>query len=335
MTENQLALLLKAVGDADRLLILPHNNPDPDAIASALALRLLLAEKLEIESDIIYQGIIGRAENRALVRYLGYPLQPITMIDASLALPVALVDTQPNAGNITLPPRSRLVIVLDHHDRQAEPSFTGHIDIRPELGATSTILVEYLQAADLEPDPPLATALFYGLKTNTLGLGRNVDAADTAAYFYLQNRLDVEALAQIEHAQVPASYFKGFDAALRAAQIYDEVVISYLGIMEYPDLTAEIADLLLRLDNSQWVICLGVHNEILILSVRTRRRQGGAGRLIRAIIGDRGTAGGHGAIAGGQMPLKGQDARQLVQNLNQRFLRQLKVSPNVRGQPLV
>ena len=101
--------------------------------------------------------------------------------------------------------------------------------------------------------------------------------------------------------------------------------------MEYPDLTAEIADLLLRLDNSQWVICLGVYNETLILSIRTRRRQGAAGCLIRAIIGDSGTAGGHGAIAGGQIPLKDQDAKQQVHDLTQRFLRQLKVSPNVGG----
>lgn len=335
MSQEHLALLLETVGDAGSILILPHNNPDPDAIASALALQHVLSEKTGLNSSIAYEGNIGRAENRALVRYLNHPLQPITSLDWSEKVPVALVDTQPGAGNVTLPPQSGVVLVIDHHDQYEPIPVADFTDVRPDLGATSTILVEYLQAAELKPSPPLATALFYGIKTNTMGLGRNASPADTAAYFYLQSRIDIEALARIEHAQVPPNYFKSFDAAVRKARIYGNVVISYLGSMDYPDLTAELADLLLRLEKSQWVICMGAYEEVLILSVRTRYRRGGAGRLIRAIVENRGSCGGHGTIAGGQVPLQGQDPEQLAHHLGQRVLQYLNISAARVGRPLI
>jgi nanoRNase/pAp phosphatase (c-di-AMP/oligoRNAs hydrolase) len=335
MSQNHLALLIEAVGSAESVLILPHNNPDPDAIASAVALCYLLEEKLSVKGHIAYRGIIGRAENRALVRYLDHPLQPMAGVDWSELVPVALVDTQPGAGNITLLAQSGVVIVIDHHDRREPVTIVSFADIRPDLGATSTILVEYLQAAGLEPAPPLATALFYGIKANTMGLGRNASPADTAAYFYLQSRIDVKALAKIESAQVPANYFKSFDIALRSARIYGDVVISYLGSMDYPDLTAEMADLLLRLERSQWIICMGLYEDVLILSVRTRNRRGGAGKLIQAVVEDSGTCGGHGTIAGGQVPLHGQDPEQLANHLGQEVLQYFNFSAEEGGQPLI
>ena len=334
-SQNRLDLLFEAVGDADAILSLPHTDPDPDAIASAVALRHLLMEALNVESTIAYQGIVGRAENRELLRYLGQPLRPLT--DANLAgeAPIALVDTQPGAGNNALPAGSEVAIVIDHHTWR-EPAVTAaYVDVRPEVGACSTILTEYLQEAGLEPEPPLATALFYGIKTDTRGLSRGAGPADAAAYLYLQPRVDTQALAEIEYAQVPASYFKSFDATLRAARVYDGVVVAYVGLMAYPDLTAEMARLLLRLEESRWVVCMGVHQDVLILSVRTQSPTGGAEELVQAIVGDEGTAGGHGPMAGGQVPLKGRDPEQVVHMLRQRALRVLQVPSEVRGERLI
>ena len=197
-------------------------------------------------------------------------------------------------------------------------------------------MTEYLQAAGLEPALLLATALFYGIKTDTRGLGRpNTSSAYVAAYAYLQSRLDVEILAEIEYAQVPADYFKGFDAALRAAHAYDGVVIAYVGRMKYPDMAAETADFLLRLERAQWVICTGVYQETMTLSVRTRKWYGESGQLAQATIGDDGVAGGHGVMAGGQVLLRGRDPVQVAQQLGQRTLEHLGVSPEVRGRPLI
>ena len=112
MTSDNLQLLLKAVGSASQMLILTHNNPDPDAIGSAVALRYLLAETLNIEGHIVYQGLIGRAENKALVRYLVHPLRPLTASDFNQTVPLALVDTQPGSGNIVpLPPTADIAVV--------------------------------------------------------------------------------------------------------------------------------------------------------------------------------------------------------------------------------
>jgi nanoRNase/pAp phosphatase (c-di-AMP/oligoRNAs hydrolase) len=335
MTQENLNLLDQAIGDSDRVLILPHNDPDPDAIASAVALRHLLAQRLAVEVNIAYKGIIGRAENKALVRYLGYPLRRLTGSDLRQPLPIALVDTQPGAGNNALPSKSTATIVIDHHPWLEVTAAARFVDVRSNVGATSTILTEYLRASGIEPAPPLATALFYGIKTDTMGLGRGASPTDTDAYFYLQPRIDVDALVEIERAQVPAEYFKSLSASVQAAQVHDGVVISYVGAISYPDLAAEMADILLRLEGTRWVICMGVYQDNLILAVRTRSRRGGAGQLVRAIVGDRGTAGGHGAMAGGQVPMQGEDPEQVARQLGRDALQFLKVPAQIAGKPII
>jgi nanoRNase/pAp phosphatase (c-di-AMP/oligoRNAs hydrolase) len=339
MSQERLKRLFEAVAGASSINILPHNNPDPDAIASAVALRYLLAEKLGLAAKILFRGMIGRAENKALVQYLADPLQPLLAQAAPPLAPLALVDTQPGLGHVDLPPSARVLIAIDHH-AQPDPApvvEVGFADIRPDLGATSTILVGYLRAAKLRPTPPLATALFYGIKTNTMGLGRNADPADVKAYFYLQSMIDVEALAEIERAQVPVHYFKSFDSALQAAKVYQGVVVAYIGRLEYPDLVAEIADLLLRLEACRLVFCTGLYEETLIVSIRTRSRQEDARQLIGAVIEGEGTFGGHGSMAGGQIPLKGRQAKVLAEGLGKRVLRLLNVAGNraKKGTPLI
>jgi nanoRNase/pAp phosphatase (c-di-AMP/oligoRNAs hydrolase) len=335
MIQERLELLFEAVAGLSLMLILPHNDPDPDAIAGAVALRHLLAEKSEVEARIAYQGIIGRAENKALVRYLGQPLRRLNDSDLQRADAVALIDTQPGAGNNSLPAGRIPTIVFDHHPWREETAAAAFADVRSDVGATSTILAEYLQAAGIEPPPRLATALFYGIKTDTMGLGRGASPPDAAAYFYLQRRIDVDALVEIERAQVPVEYFRSFDIALRAARVYDEVVIAYIGQLDYPDLVAEMADLLLRLESIRCVVCMGAYQGELVLSVRTRGRRGGAGRLAQNIVGSRGTAGGHGAMAAGHLLLAGEDPEQMATQLGQRALQLLKIPAGTYGKALI
>ena len=335
MTETSLPSLLAAVQDTDHILILPHNDPDPDAVAAALALRFLLAGIQQIEADLAYYGLIGRAENKALVNYLGNPFRLLTTLPASQLSPLALVDTQPGSGNNMIPPEANIALVIDHHPWREATAQATFADVRVGIGSTSAILTEYLRAAQLEPDQTLATALFYGIKTDTMGLTRNASPADAAAYFYLQPKIDVDALIEIERAQAPIDYFRSFDAALRAAKVYDGVIISYLDAMVYPDLAAEMADVLLRVEGAEWVLCLGVYDEALIVSIRTRRREGGAGQLAQAIVGDQGAAGGHGAMAGGHIPLRGRQPKAVATRLSQRTLRHLNIPAEQKGQPLV
>ena len=276
--------LLQIVGDAGSILIVPHNDPDPDAIASAIGLRYLFAQRLGLETPVAYAGFIGRAENKAMVRYLGRPLKQLAAADLRERTHVALVDTQPGAGNNPLPAGRIPTIVVDHHSWREETRAAAFWEVRSDLGASSTIVTEYLQAVALEPPPLLATALFYGIKTDTMGLGRGASMPDVAAYYYLQPLVDIEALMEIERAQVPASYFKSFVTAFQAARVFNSVVLSYIGTMSYPDQAAEIADLLSRLEGIQWVVCTGTYNGSLILAVRSRSRRTGAGKLVHAVV---------------------------------------------------
>lgn len=346
MTDReQLDRLLRAVGERDTLLILTHNNPDPDAIASAVALRHLLSRQLRTACHIAYQGLIGRAENRALVRYLGHPLHPLSHGDLQRFSGAIVVDAQPGAGNLSMLPRPgwplggpEVVAVVDSHTVEEDTASTSKsrfVDVRPGLGATSTILTGYLRAAGAEPETSVATALFYGIKTNTMGLGRNASADDAAAYFWLQPRVDVEALTEIEHAQVPVEYFRSFDQALRVARMVEGVLFTYIGALNYPDLVAEIADILLRLEKAQWVICLGTYERAIHISVRTRSRDRGAELLAQAMMGQDGTAGGQGSMAGGRVPLRDRDPQQVADLLRARALEAMGISPEASGEPLV
>ena len=335
MSKEQLELLLETAGSLDNLLILPHNDPDPDAIAGAVALRYLLAQTLGLNGRIVYKGIVGRAENRTLVRYLDHPLQSLDDTGLSQNSPVALIDTQPGAGNNPCSPETKVAIVIDHHSRQKQTGTASFVDVRPEVGAVSTILLEYLQAARHDLPTWLATVLFYGIKTDTRGLSREVSSADAAAYFYLQPRIDVEALAEIERAQVPAAYFKSFATTLETTLVYDDIAIAYVGAMDYPDLAAELADLLLRLEQIEWVIAMGVYQDKLLLAVRAPDQMRDAGALAQAVVGQEGMAGGHSSMAGGQLPLKGRNPAEVAAQLRQRALQYLGVSPDTTAHTLI
>ena len=335
MSTEQLELLSEAASKLDELLILPHNDPDPDAIAGAVGLRYLLAQTLNLESRIAFKGIIGRAENRALVRYLSHPLEPLAEQEIDPAIPVALIDTQPGTGNNPWIPETKLAIVIDHHPWRKTSGEADFVDVRPAVGAVSTILLEYLRAAGVELPTWLATTLFYGIKSDTRGLSREVSSIDAAAYFYLQPRIDVEALAEIERAQVPAAYFKTFATTLERTEVYHDTAIAYVGSMEYPDLAAEIADLLLRLENIEWVICLGLYQGMLLVAVRAPNQHKNAGVLARTIVGADGIAGGHNTMAGGQISLKDEVPEATVAELKARALKFLEIAPNTVGRPLI
>lgn len=331
---SKLGRLAAALTGAEQVLIVPHNNPDPDAIASALACQELVTTHMGVPATVAYRGAIGRAENRALIRYLEHPLKRLTTADLKAASHLILVDTQPDAGNSPLPAHTIPDVVLDHHPLRTAYRHAPYADIRPQVGATASLLVEYLRAAEVAVEPTLATALFYGIKTDTQGLERGASLCDRAAFGYLGPQVDLAAIFKIEHAPMPGDYFNTLTFALQSARCYDHVVISYLGAMSYPDLAANIADFFMRRQGSRWVFCAGIHKEHLYLSVRTTYQQG-AGQLIQSVVGQRGSAGGHGSMAGAQIPLNGTAPDALVDELSRHFLEELKVPANASGEPLV
>lgn len=314
--------LLRTTAGAGPVLILTHDNPDPDALAAGVALSTLLKSAWDVSSRLIYSGVVARAENRAMLARLTPEWK------LSVQLPhleqysaVALVDTQPGAGNNRLPEDYAPHIVFDHHKPIREHmASVRYADVRPEIGATVTLLYQHLEAAGIEPDVTLATAKFYGLKTDTRGLWRGASPADEAVYVKLLRRIDRKKLSHIEQAGLSQDYFAAFNRGLEAAHLHGPSVFANLGHLSQPDLTAEIADLLIRLESAQTALCVGRHSDTLYMSLRTKRAAPEAEALIQHVVVGLGTAGGHGRMAGGQVSLADRESTQLTDEIMRRFL---------------
>lgn len=324
MSPRQLEPLRQAAGTGP-LLILTHDNPDPDALAAGKALATLFERAWGIPSKLAYSGLVARAENKAVLRLLTPEWQQVeTLEDWSKYSAVALVDTQPGGGNNSLPAVVTPQIVIDHHQWvSAEMDRVQWVDIRTEIGATACIVYLYLEAMGIEPDAQLATAIFYGIQTDTRSLTRSTSPIDQEVYFKMLARLDREKLVRVENAGLPREYFRTFVKGLQSAQVFGNVVVSYLGEMPRPDFTAELADTLARLENTQAALCLGYHDDKMYLSLRTVPHLD-AGALIRKIIVPTGRAGGHGMIAGGRVSLAGQPPDALANEMIRRFLEIMK-----------
>jgi nanoRNase/pAp phosphatase (c-di-AMP/oligoRNAs hydrolase) len=327
VSPQRLAQLRQAAGSGP-VLILTHDNPDPDGLASGKALAVLLRQAWGVASRLAYTGLVGRAENKAMLRLLTPEWEQLEDYrDLHDYSALALLDTQPGAGNNSLPAGISPQIVIDHHQpirqRLLEVPF---VDVRTDAGATASLVHQYLEAAGVTPDEKLATAIFYGIQADTLGLSRGSSPIDQDVYFKMLQRIDRQLFAQVEQAGLPLQYFRSVVHGLQSARCYGHMVVSYLGDIHRPDFVAELADLLIRLEGTRAVLCMGYHASILYLSLRTTSEDSDAGLMIQKVILPSGRAGGHGALAGGQVPLAGHSPDEIAQEIQQRFLEVMNAS---------
>jgi nanoRNase/pAp phosphatase (c-di-AMP/oligoRNAs hydrolase) len=340
--DNENKTFLEKLGQIVRrkrkVLILIHDNPDPDALASAFALKHLLHAKWKVGSLIAFGGIIGRAENAAMTRLLKIETRIAGEINIRDFSVVALVDTQPGTGNNALPHSINPEIVIDHHvpiySRTLKAPFH---DIRTDYGSTSSILTEYLRDAGLDHiDRKVATALLYGIKSDTRDLGRETTPQDMEAYLYLYPKVLFKILSRIEHPKVSRCYFKTFELTISRALIDKDVVISDMGSIRKPDSLAEMADFLIRIEGVKWSLCLGEFRGSVYFSFRTTKRQGYAGFIARKMVLGLGSGGGHNMTAGGKVDLDPKDEESYktkADMLVSRFLKEIKRA-DFRGEKL-
>jgi nanoRNase/pAp phosphatase (c-di-AMP/oligoRNAs hydrolase) len=293
--------MLTWVSGRGRILIVVHDNPDPDSLASAMALRHLFAVRLNREAVIAFSGMIGRSENLAMAKLLQIPLTPFPLIDLKQYQVVCLLDTQPGTGNNSLPPEVKVDIVIDHHPMREASAACKWVDIRPDYGTTATILYEYLKVQGVALGTKLATAVFYAIKSETQDLGREARRADRDAYLALFPLANKTLLNSIIRPPLPREYFASLHSALEHTTLYGKVLISALKEVQFPELVSELADLLLRLEGVETVLSMGHYNAEMILSIRTNNESINAGELIRSVVGGMGVAGGHGMMAGGKV----------------------------------
>jgi nanoRNase/pAp phosphatase (c-di-AMP/oligoRNAs hydrolase) len=308
LAERRLRRLLDVARPARRPLIQLQHNPDPDALASGFALRWLLQRVFQRDAPVVFTGTVGRAENRAMMRYLRIQIVPAFRVDYRAHDFVVVVDTHPGSGTCRLPPGVRADLVLDHHPTDGRAA-TGAPEsdatlYDPGYGATSTLVGEILLANGLRVPQRVATALAYGIQTDTLDLARHVSPADERVFAALYALADKRLLGRIQRARVPGEYFQALERGLRRAVTHDAVVSTHLGEVEHPDLVAEVADLLFRLEGMSWGFVTGAHDGVLYASIRSvEGEDADAGEVARAVAGAEGSGGGHETFSAAQVPM--------------------------------
>jgi nanoRNase/pAp phosphatase (c-di-AMP/oligoRNAs hydrolase) len=320
--------MLEWVRGKGRTLIIIHDNPDPDCLASAMALRHLLAMKLSRDATIAFSGMIGRSENLAMAKVLEITLIPLEMIDLAEYSVICMLDTQPGTGNNSLPPECRVDIVIDHHPLREATRSCRWVDVRDDYGVTATILYEYLLAQDVSIGTKLATALFYAIKSETQDLGRESTLPDREAYLHLFPAANKHLLYEIVNPKLPVEHFRTIHSGVENATIYGKLLVANLQEICFPEVVSEMADYLIRLEGIETVLSMGQYNDDEILSIRTISHHLNAGEIIKKLVAGRGAGGGHGMMAGGILyHVSGETAgvHRVEESLTKGLLRELSI----------
>ena len=273
-------------------------DADPDSIASAMAVKRLLWRKVA-SVNISSINIVERPDNSAMIRLLGVDLTNISNVNKSDFSRFIMVDSQPdhNEGFSGINPD----VIIDHHpETGAQASF---IDIRPQYGAASSILTEYLRAAKIKPSSKLATGLFFAIKTDTNNFVRQTSLEDIRAFQFLFRYVNIHLVQKIEHVDLRMDFLKYFKKALMTKYIRKGRVHVNLGNIEAPDICVLIADFFMRVNSVKWSIVSGIYEKKLIVVFRNDGSCRNAGVVAKKSFGAIGSAGGHKSMARAEIPI--------------------------------
>ncbi len=295
-THQHLKQMLEMTRPDDSLLLLMYGSPDPDAIASAMALKEIF-ERTKGLSRCAFASTepFRRQQNKELARTMRLGIRPLNQIDKEAYRLVALVDAQPSFFG-DQPHGVVPDIVFDHHPRKGD--WRAELsDIRPQYGALSTIMTEYLLAARVRIPRNLHTALLYGIKTDTDNFDRDTIAEDISAYTYHSKHANMQLIRRIELDQTPSSFLKYFEIAYRRMKYYRGRRVGFLGPVESPDVCVQVADFYLRLIGTYYVVVAGIVNERLIIIFRGDGYRQDCGAVAQKVCGLLGQGGGHRSAA--------------------------------------
>lgn len=329
--------LLATLAPYRKVVVVSHVNPDPDALASMLGLQSLVQHCQPGKPvTLTVDGMIARAENQSMVDLIPIPVVPVGEVPIDGTTAVIMVDSQPHTGR-RASEAAVPQVVIDHHETGGNLTGVVFRDIRPNLGATSTVVTGYLLERHVAVVPRLATALLYGIESETSGYPREASTLDDGALVWLYPRADKDLLARIRNPKLPQSHFATFQHALANAFLYRDLVVGWCGTVSQPDIVAEIADFFVRFDRVNWALVVGVFDSMLKLSVRVSMLGGHAGEVLRTVVDGLGTAGGHDKRAGGAIPLSDTDPATidaLLRTVRRRFLAELNI-PEAQGHRLL
>ncbi len=275
-------------------------NADPDALATAMAVKRLLRYKVK-SVTITHPNEIRRLNNQAMVKRLRIPIERLKDVKVDQYSKKVMVDSQPN--HLPCFEKIKFDAVIDHHPISGEYS-CDFLDVRPEYGATSTMAVEYLRAAGMKPSVALATALFYGIKVDTQDFEQKSVLADGISFRYLFNIANRDLVRKFELTDLRRSELKYFGIALAELKYSKGRYYSHLGRVRSPDVLVIVADFLNHVGEIDWVFVSGIHGEKLVVIFRCDGYRKSAGKLADRIFSSIGSAGGHKGAARAEVPLK-------------------------------
>jgi len=285
--------------DADRVLIMLHNDPDPDAMASGLALRNVLRRTKTTAIIGAIQGVT-RPENQRMVNLLDIHVEAITAASLKEYDRIAMVDVQPHYFGGLI---DRVDLVIDHHPEQ--PGYTAVFkDIRADYGSTSTILTEHLRAVDVNISERTATAMLYAIKSDTLFFNRSTNRVDLEAFSYLYPLSDAALIRKMEGAEITLERLDFVLKAFKGGTLSEQVFSAFLGALPREDFIPYVADFYLQLEDVKWTVIGGIVNDSLVVSVRNLGYMKNAGEFVRRFFADIGSAGGHRAMAKAVVPMR-------------------------------
>ena len=285
--------------DADRVLIVLHNDPDPDAMASGLALRNVLRRTKTTAIIGAFQGVT-RPENLRMVNLLDIHVEPITEASLKEYDRIAMVDVQPHYFGGLI---DRVDLVIDHHPEQPGYSVVFK-DIRADYGSTSTILTEHLRAVDVSISERAATAMLYAIKSDTLFFNRQTNRVDLEAFSYLYPLADAALIRKMEGAEITLDRLDYVMKAHRGGTLVEQVFCAFLGPSPREDFIPYVADFFLQLEDVKWTAIAGIVNDSMLISVRNLGYSKNAGEFVRRFFSDIGCAGGHRAMAKAVVPMR-------------------------------
>ncbi len=289
-----------------KLGIIVHDSPDSDAIASALALKQI-AKHVGISADILYRGEIGHHVNRAFVNILGIEMRSIEHEDELKGYDkLALIDaTVPGANNpLPAPPEGNVNIIIDHHASNNKGNVhADFFDVRTDNGATSTIMTRYLQELDIPVDKVLATALLHGIRTDTSGFKRETHPSDFSAAAFLHLKADRDLLEQLETPPMSTEMLNVVGNAILHKKIKGSYLITNVGAVANRDAIPQAANYLLNLEGISTVIVMGLYEEMIYVSGRSKDVRVNIGDAFVRAFGGIGSAGGHATMAAAQIQL--------------------------------
>ncbi len=285
--------------DADHIVIVLHNDPDPDAMASGLALRNVLRRTKQTAVIAALQGVT-RPENQRMMNLLDIQVEILTPEQVVSFDRIAMVDVQPHAFRGLI---DRVDLVIDHHPEQ--PGYTAvYKDIRADYGSTSTILTEHLRAIDVNISERTATAMLYAIKSDTLFFNRQANRVDIEAFSYLYPLADATLIRKMEGAEITMDRLEYVLKAKQHGRMVEQVFCAFLGTSPREDFIPYVADFYLQLEDVKWTIVSGIVNDSLVMSVRNLGYSRNAGEFVRKYFNDIGSAGGHRSMAKAVVPLR-------------------------------